>query len=172
MANIRPRKGIEVLVDAAGLLQEEARVHLLLVGNMQSAVLRERIDTSPARMRIHLAGYRADAPALMAACDVFVLPSLKREGLPRAVIESMAYRTPPIVTNCGGSPELVEDGVSGLVVPPGDARAIAEAVRRLRADPESRKKMGEAARERIRLHFNTEQTIQQTLELYQSVLAQ
>lgn len=172
VANIRPRKGIEVLVDAVGLLATEPNVHLLLVGNMESETLRERIEASPARMRIHLAGYRADAPALMAACDVFVLPSLKREGLPRAVIESMAYRTPPIVTNCGGSPELVEDGVSGLVVPPGDARAIAEAVRQLRADPEGRKKMGEAARERIRQRFNIAETIRQTLALYQSLLAE
>jgi glycosyltransferase involved in cell wall biosynthesis len=171
VANIRPRKGIEVLVDAAGRLVPELDLHLLLVGNMESAALRERIEASPARRRIHLAGFRADAPALMAACDVFVLPSLKREGLPRAVIEAMAYRTPPIVTNCGGSPELVEDGVSGLVVPPGDDSAIANAVRKLAADPAARQNMGEAARERIRLHFNIENTVRQTLELYQAVLA-
>jgi glycosyltransferase involved in cell wall biosynthesis len=107
----------------------------------------------------------------MAACDVFVLPSLRREGLPRAVIEAMAYRTPPIVTNCGGSPELVEDGVSGLVVPPGDDGAIANAVRKLAADPAVREDMGKAARERIRLHFNIENTIRKTLKLYQAVLA-
>jgi glycosyltransferase involved in cell wall biosynthesis len=86
--------------------------------------------------------------------------------LPKVVIEAMAYGIPPIVTNSGGSPELVEDGVSGLVVAPGDAKAIAEAIVRLIRDPTLRLTMGKGARERIATHFRIEDTIQRTLELY------
>ena len=113
VANYRPRKGIEVLVDAFGRLPAEA--HLLLIGaGMDAPRLARRIAASPAADRIHVLGYRSDAPAMTAACDVFVLPSTKREGLARSLIEAMAYGVAPVVTDCGGSPELVVHGVSGL----------------------------------------------------------
>ncbi len=166
VANYRPRKGIEVLVDAMSKLPPEHRVHLLLVGRMDAERLGRRIEQSPARQRIHLLGHRDDAPALTAAADVFVLPSIKREGLPRSVIEAMAQGVPPVVTDCGGSPELVVDGVSGFVVPVGDAGAIAAAVERLRGDSQLRRRLGAAARERITRDFRIEDTIARTLELY------
>ena len=170
VANFRPRKGIDVLVDALALLPEELEVHLLLVGRMQERKLERRIASSPMKERIHLTGFRQDAPQLMAACDVFVLPSLRREGLARSAIESMAYGTPPIVTDCGGSPELVENGVSGIVVPAADPAAIAAALRWMVQHPEERRRMGEAARERIRTDFNVRDTIRQTVELYRSIV--
>jgi glycosyltransferase involved in cell wall biosynthesis len=171
VANYRPRKGIEVLVDALAKLPAEWRVRLLLVGRMDDARLSRRIAASPVRERIHRVGYRSDAPALTAACDVFVLPSMKREGLPRSVIEAMAYGVPPIVTDCGGSPELVVDGVSGLVVPIGDANAIAAAIGRLHEDDKLRRSMGTAAKARIARDFRIEDTIAQTLALYRQLAA-
>ena len=98
-----------------------------------------------------------------------VLPSIKREGLPRSVIEAMAYKTPPIVTDSGGNPELVVDGISGLVVPARDSAAIARAIRRLHDDAELRNRMGAAARERIRTHFRIEDTIAKTEALYRDL---
>lgn len=169
-ASARPRKGIRVLVEAMRYLPKEPPIHLLLIGHMNDAGLRRQIRASPAASRIHLAGYRPDAPTLQAACTVVVLPVLRKEGLPKVVIEAMAYGTPPIVTNSGGSPELVEDSVSGLVVAPGDARAIAEAVSRLVRDPALRTTMGKRARERIATHFRIKDTIQQTFELYADTL--
>ena len=114
VANYRPRKGIERLVEAMADLP--ADVHLLLVGRMEARALDGTIAANPAAPRIHRIGYRADAPSLAAACDAAVLPSIRREGLPRSVIEAMACGTAPIVTDAGGNPELVVDGVSGLVV--------------------------------------------------------
>ena len=169
MANYRPRKGIELLVEALPALPEE--VHMLLVGHMDSRALRRRIAASPASSRIHRPGFLTEAPAVAAACDVAVLPSIKREGLPRSVIEAMAYKTPPVVTDIGGSPELVVDGVSGLVVPARDTAAIARAVRLLYDDPELRNRMGAAARERIRTHFRIEATIEQTEALYRDLVS-
>ncbi|HLF23452.1 MAG TPA: glycosyltransferase, partial [Burkholderiales bacterium] len=172
VANYRPRKGIEYLVQAMADLPEEWRAHLLLVGRMDAPRLVQAIAASPVADRIHRIGHRADAPSLMAACDVFVLPSIKREGLSRSLIEAMAYGVPPIVTNCGGSPELVVDGVSGLVVPVRDVGAINRAIRRMYEDPALRRRMGAAARERIGSRFKIEDTIQQTLGLYRELVSE
>ena len=168
VANYRPRKGIERLVEAMADLP--ADVHLLLVGRMEARALDGTIAANPAAPRIHRIGYRADAPSLAAACDAAVLPSIRREGLPRSVIEAMACGTAPIVTDAGGNPELVVDGVSGLVVPPDDAGAIRRAVRRLYDDPALRERLGEAARERIRTCFRIEDTVERTVELYRRLV--
>ena len=169
VANYRPRKGIEYLVAAMANLP--ADTYLLLVGHMQGKALDAAIASSPAAARVHRTGHRPDAPALTAASDVFVLPSVRREGLARSLIEAMAYRVPPVVTDCGGSPELVVDGDSGLVVPVRSADAIAAAVRRLYNDPALRRRMGAAARDRIGRHFRIADTIAQTLALYRDLVS-
>lgn len=170
VANYRPRKGIEILVEALNELPREWPVHLLLVGQMDASRLRRKIAASPVKERIHVTGNRRDAPALTAACDVFVLPSVKREGLARSLIEAMAYGVAPVVTDCGGSPEVVIDGQCGLVVPVRDAGAIARTIARLYKNPELRRRLGAAARERIASEFNIERTIERTLELYRELV--
>jgi glycosyltransferase involved in cell wall biosynthesis len=173
VANYRPRKGIEVLVDALGQLPDSTSTHLLLIGGgMDAPRLKRRIAASPAAPRIHVLGHRKDAPALTAACDVFVLPSTKREGLARSLIEAMAYGVAPVVTDCGGSPELVQHGVSGLVVPVADSAALATAIRSLHEDATLRARLGAGARERIRRDFRIEDTIAKTLELYTGLMAE
>ena len=169
-ANYRPRKGIEFLIEAIEALPRDMPVHLLLVGHMDAAKLTARIEKSPVRERIHRAGFRTDAPALSAACDVFCMPSTKREGLARSIIEAMAYRVPPVVTDSGGSPELVVDGISGLVVPPRDAQSIATAIEKLYRDPALRRRMGDAARERIATDFRNEDTVLKTIALYKELV--
>ncbi len=82
----------------------------------------------------------------------------------------MAYRVPPVVTDSGGSPELVVDGVCGFVVPPRDAQAIADAIEKLYRDPELRRRMGDAARERIGTDFRNEDTVLKTIALYQELV--
>ena len=170
VANYRPRKGIEVLVDAFAELPRDWPGHLLLVGRMDAPRLRAKIAASPVRERIHTPGHSDDAPALVAACDVFVLPSVKREGLARSLIEAMAYGVAPVVTDCGGSPEIVVDGECGLVVPVRDAGALAHAITRLYEDAELRKRYGAAARARIGNEFRIETTIERTLALYRDVV--
>jgi glycosyltransferase involved in cell wall biosynthesis len=172
VANYRPRKGIEVLVDALADLPRDWPVHLLLVGRMDAPRLRKKIDASPVRERIHAPGHRDDAPALVAACDVFALPSVKREGLARSLIEAMAYGVAPVVTDCGGSPEVVVDGECGLVVPVRDAAALARAIARLYENADLRKRFGAAARARIGSEFKIEGTIEQTLALYRELVGQ
>jgi len=171
VANNRPRKGLGVLVEATYRLPREAAIHLLLVGGgLEEPELARLIGASPMRGRVHVAGFRRDATALVAACSASVLPSLKREGLPKTVIESMAYAVPPIVTDTGGSAELVLDGQSGMVVAPGDAGAIADAIRFLYDNPTERALMGRRARERLDRNFNVAETVRQTKELLESLL--
>ena len=167
-ANYRPRKGIDYLVSAIEQLPDD--VHLLLIGHMDAAKLTQRIEQSPARDRIHRVGYVTNAPELSAACDVFCMPSTKREGLARAIIEAMAYRVPPVVTSAGGSPELVVDGECGFVVPPKDADALAKGIEKLYRDKDLRTKFGEAARNRIGTAFRNEDTVRKTIELYRELV--
>jgi glycosyltransferase involved in cell wall biosynthesis len=171
VANYRPRKGIEKLVAAMADLPEELGAHLLLVGHMDGPALDKEIVRSSVADRIHRVGYRPDAPGLTAACDVFVLPSIRREGLARSLIEAMAYGVPPIVTDCGGSPELIVDGVHGLVIPVNDSGAISEAIRQMHDDPDMREHMGKAARARIGTSFRIEDTIEKTIALYRSLVS-
>ena len=84
----------------------------------------------------------------------------------------MAYGIAPIVTDCGGSPEVVVDGVSGLVVPAGNVTAISQGIRQLYDDPGMRKRMGMAARDRIAKNFRIEDTIERTLDLYRSLVTE
>ncbi len=163
VANDRPRKGLPVLLQASHSLPQDSNIHFLLVGGgMDSEHIKSLIDASPMKDRIHVAGYRKDAPAIIAACQASVLPSLKREGLPKTVIEAMAYGVAPIVSDTGGSAELVVDGESGIVVQPGDDRGIAVAIEKLWRDPAFCEEMGRKARERIARDFNTEQSAVET----------
>jgi len=171
VANNRPRKGVPVLMEAVRQLGSATPVHFVLAGQgMEAALLAPLLQGHAASARCHFLGHREDALSLVAACDATVLPAIKREGLPKTVIESMALGVAPIVTRTGGSPELVVDGVSGLVVPPGDAAALAAAISRLAADPGLARAMGRAARERIAGHFRLEDSIGEHLRLYQELL--
>ena len=103
VANYRPRKGIEYVIDAARYLPDGVPVHFLLVGgDLDRPELARRIAASPMADHFHVLGFRRDAPAITAACDTSILASVKREGLPKTVIESMVYAVPPVVTDTGG----------------------------------------------------------------------
>lgn len=170
VARMRPRKGVPVLIQAFERLPKEHGAHLMLIGKVEDPKVGKAIARSPARDRIHVLGFRKDAPALAGAMDVMVLPSLRREGLPRAVIEAMSQGIPVIVTDSGGSPELVEDSVSGRIVPPGNVAALNEALNQLLSDRAMAGRYGAAGQQRIRQYFNTEQTIRKTLAVYDSLM--
>ena len=166
-----PRKGFDVLLEAMDMLPPELNVHLALVGKVdQNEKLRAQANALPHPERVHFTGFRTDAPAIAAASDAFILPSTEREGLPRAVIEAMAYGVPAIVTDVGGMPELVENKVSGLVIPPKDPRAIATAIEALARDRAHAKTMGDSARQRIGEVFTAERTVEETYAMYRSLM--
>ncbi|MBL8225712.1 MAG: glycosyltransferase [Chromatiales bacterium] len=170
VANARPRKGVPVFLEALRQLPADVPCEALLVGAGMDAFA-PLAAGMPSHVRVHLLGYRTDAAEVIAACDVSVLPALRREGLPKTTIEAMACGVAPVVTRTGGNAELVEDGVSGLVVPPGDAAALAAALARLAREPGLRRQFAAAARARIASHFHIDQTVARTRALYESLLA-
>lgn len=169
-SRLRPRKGLPELVLALGRTDPAKNIHVLFLGHEGNAELRRAVARLPHPERVHFAGFRRDAPAIIAASDICCLPVLRGEGLSRAVIEGMAYGVAPLVTAVGGNTELVVDGESGLVVPPGDVGALARAMEWLHDHPSERRRLGSAARQRIATHFRSEDTIRQTLALYQELM--
>jgi glycosyltransferase involved in cell wall biosynthesis len=171
VANYRPRKGIEVLLEATQRLAADTPIHLIIVGRgMTEPSVRDRVAASPIASHIHLLGFRKDVLEIVAACDATVLPSIKREGLPKTVIESMALGVTPIVTATGGGPELIQHGESGLVVAPGNANALASAMLELQAERDRNRRMGLAARQRLATHFTLQASVEAHLRLYQSLV--
>jgi len=166
IANSRPRKGIEYLIGALNYLSDDIPICLLLIGKMHGQRIEHALKDCKRSEDIIMPGFCDNAPAISAACDVVCLPSYKREGLPRSIIEAMAAGTPPIVTNSGGSPELVENNKSGIVVPIRDSKAISNAIEKLYFNKELRMTLGENAVDRIKKNFSTEETINKTLETY------
>lgn len=154
------RKGMHDLVDAMEQLRERG-ITLELdvigggheVGEHEAQELRERIRTSA--LPIHLVGSLPpeEVRRALQAAQLFVLPS-HWEGQPIAILEAMASGLPVVVTAVGANPDVVRDGVDGRVVPSHDPRALADALAALVTDPEVRRRMGAAARERAQEHYD------------------
>lgn len=150
VACLREGKRIDVLVSAAPrILARHPETEFLIVGDgpcRDSLVGLAR--AAGVADRISFLGHRDDVPGVLAGSDVFVLPS-DSEALPNVVIEAMAAGLPVVATRVGGIPELVEDGATGYLVPPGNSDAIAGALNALLADPDQAARMGRAGRRRI-----------------------
>ena len=167
-----PRKGVHVLFDAIDRLPPGLNIHFLLAGRkMDNPNYKKALAANTYAENIHLFGFLKRMPWILPNCDVAVLPSLRREGLPRGIIEAMIGGTVPIVTNSGGSPELVEHGKSGFVVPPGEAQPITDRILELYNDRELHKRLGKAAQDRIRDDFTVEETARQTMALYREMIS-
>jgi glycosyltransferase involved in cell wall biosynthesis len=110
--------------------------------------------------RVRFLGNRGDVPHVVRHCDFVVLSTSTVECLPYAVLEAMAVQRPAVCTAIGGLPELVAEGVTGHLVPPHDADALARAMRRILESPDRGKKMGDAARHRLETHFNFHQMVE------------
>lgn len=166
-----PRKGVPILLDAIDRLPPDLNIHFLLAGTqMDNPQHQKLVAANQYRDNIHLFGFLKRMPWILPACDIAVLPSLRREGLPRGIIEAMIGKAVPIVTDSGGSPELIVEGVSGFVVPPGEAQPITDRMLQLYNDRDLHARMSTAARERIRKDFTVEETARKTMALYQDML--
>lgn len=169
VGNIRRVKGVRTLLKAAPLAAREC--NLLLVGEVRDGAVRRLIRKRRTPGNVFFAGYREDAASIAGACDMFVLPSLAREGLPRALIEAMAQGVAPIVTRVGGMPEVVEDGKSGIVVEAGDHVRMADAMRALAADKDLRERLGRRAKTRVEDNLNIKTTISRLNRLFSGISA-
>ncbi|SMC22447.1 Glycosyltransferase involved in cell wall bisynthesis [Desulfacinum hydrothermale DSM 13146] len=157
-------KGQAVLIDALAHLPE---AHVALVGGAffgesdYEADLRSRVDRLGLTGRVHFLGHRDDVPALMRAVDVVAHPSTEFDPCPRVVLEALHSEAPLVATAVGGVPELVEDGVSGLLVPPNDAPALASALERVLRDRDLAARLAAAGRERALCHFTLDRVVRE-----------
>jgi glycosyltransferase involved in cell wall biosynthesis len=164
VARLAPQKGHRHLLAAAAEVPDA--VFALAGDGPERPALEELADRLGVRNRIRFLGERSDVADLLAACDLFVLPSLF-EGLPISLLEAMAAERPVIATAIGGTDEVVIDGQSGLLVPPGEPAAMASAIRRLLEDPALRARLAAAGRARVTSEFSAPQMVRRVTELYE-----
>lgn len=168
-------KGFDFFLDAAvQVLSGKPEVHFLLVGGDEDTAfageLRRRAKSAGIERNFHFLGFRSDIPRVLAETDIFVLSS-RREGHPYVLLEAMACGCAPVAMRCAGVMETVVEGESGLTVEVGDVAGMVDCVRRFIQSPALRKGMAEAARNRIREHFQAESGIRQLMDVYDEVLS-
>jgi glycosyltransferase involved in cell wall biosynthesis len=166
VGNLRPEKGHSVLLRAVAELGD-ARLVIVGDGPLRSSLEREARSLGLAD-RVEFAGAVSDVWPYLARADVFVFPSLS-EPLGIAVMEAMAAGLPVVASAVGGIPELVTDGVTGYLAPPGDHAALSVHLKALLGDPGTRASMGAAARARAE-DFKMERTVDGYFELYDTLL--
>lgn len=156
---------------AARLLQARADVHFAIVGDGERrAALEALAEELGLAERVHFVGWRRDLPAVYADLDVVCLTS-RNEGSPVALIEAMAAARPVVATAVGGVPEVVQDGVSGLLVPPRDPEALATAIAGLLAEPARAAALGRAARAAVYPRYSSQRLVRDMETLYARLLA-
>lgn len=178
VARLCPVKGQKELILAAReILRFHPQTSFMIVGKdlelggAYKKFLVELVCKFGLTRRIIFTDYRQDIMDLIHAMDVFVLPSYL-EGLAVTILEAMALKRAVIATQVGGSPEIVIEGQTGSLIPPGDVQALSRAVSALLGSPEKARQMGENGYQRVIKHFTERQMIQEILSLYQRVLSQ
>jgi glycosyltransferase involved in cell wall biosynthesis len=169
---LRSWKGHGTFLEAAANLlgDKGRRVHFVIAGDGPA---REEwtqfIKQEPWKGNVTLLGHRADVPNVLASLNVLVLPSYAHEGIPQIILQAQAMARPVVATTIGGIPEVVEDGATGLLVPPRDAGALAEKIRAILDDPALAKRLGQAARAQIEKSYSLDAMGGRLLGLYQSL---
>jgi glycosyltransferase involved in cell wall biosynthesis len=171
VGRLHPAKGFNDLITAMELLGRKTRsTQLVIVGEGElKDQLKHQVQKSNLDGRIMFTDIRNDIPEILSAFDIFLSPSLW-EGLPNVVLEAMAAGKPVVATSVGGTPEVVVDGLTGLLVPPHKPKALANSTLFLCENPKIQKSMGQAGRERVIKHFSIEQMVKQTEELYHELM--
>lgn len=167
VANLRREKAHEVLLQAAALLApSNPDLRYVIAGDgPRAAALRALASHLGLDSRVQFLGHVEDVPALLRAADAFVLPSLT-EAFPNAAIEAMAAGLPVVASAVGGLLDLIDDTRTGLLVPAGDAAAIAAAIAGLTADPARASRMGAAARAEVAARYSFDRMVRSFEDLY------
>jgi glycosyltransferase involved in cell wall biosynthesis len=172
VGRISPWKGQDIFIRAAALLKEkhpEARFEIIgatmfAERGYEGQLLRLRNELN-VNDTVAFAGFVENVPARIAELDIVVHASTTGEPFGQVIIEGMAEQKPVVATNGGGVPEIVQDGITGLLVPMGDALRMAEAIDYLLTHPDEATEMGIRGKERVQTHF----TIQKTARMVEAV---
>jgi glycosyltransferase involved in cell wall biosynthesis len=173
VAQFIPRKGHACLLEAwRAMLRDRPDARLLLFGQgKEEPALREQVKRLGIETSVRFAGFRADLADFLGHMDMLVHPA-QREGLGICLLEAQAAGVPVVAANAGGIPEAVADGVSGILVPPGQPGQLAGVMVTLLDDEDRRKALGAGGRERIARHFSVAGMVSANLEVYRDVLGE
>ena len=168
VASLLGNKGHEILLQALVLLRKTIpEIKCLIVGEgLMEGGLKKQATELKLDKHVRFLGVRNDVPSILKACDIFVLPSLYREGLPVSILEAMAYGLPVVASRVGGVPEVITDHVNGLLVSPANAPELAQSLLRLILDPDLRKRLSEQAHNDFTEKFEAKVMIRQIEQLY------
>ena len=166
VAALAPHKSQKDLLQAARIVLDQRPETMIWIAG--EGILRDELErqheTLKLKDQVRLLGFRDDVPDLLRAADLFCVSSYL-EGMGTATLDAMAAGLPVVATRVGGIPEIVEDGVTGLLVPPRDPEALAGAILAMAGDPARRRAMGERARDRVR-DFSADRTEEETRRVY------
>lgn len=170
----RPAKGLDVLLDVVSILKTlSPGCRFVVVGDLEFergvGLLQDR-DSRGLTDDVLFTGFRSDVHRALAAFDVYALTS-RSEGFPLSLLEAMAAGLPIVATRCGGPEQILDDGVTGLLVENGSAVAIATSIARLRENSSERHRLGTAARAAVNMRFTLEAEVQAYERLYENCLS-
>jgi glycosyltransferase involved in cell wall biosynthesis len=172
VANIRGSKGHNVFLEAVrSVLAISPEARFLIVGDgVGFDEVRGRVRQMGLEGPVRLTGFRRDIPEVMAALDVLVLPSTRSEATSQVIPQALAVGTPVIGSRIGGIPEIVRDGETGRLVPPGDAEALAAAIIAMLQEPERARLMALAGQALIRAGYTLDASMARTTAVYRTLL--
>lgn len=171
VGRLTEQKGQTYLIDAAPqIIETHPETHFLIVGEgeLRSSLLAQVIKTGYTK-HFHFLGNRQDVPNLLATAELFVLPSLW-EGLSIALLEAMAAGKPIVATAVAGTNQVMLNHQTGLIVPPTDSPALAQAICQLLAQPDQAQMMGQAAQQQVITHYSAQKQAEEHRVLYQKLL--
>src|SRR5215510_12419060 len=171
VANIRGSKGHNVFLDAArAVLKMAPDTRFLIVGDgVGFDEVKARVQQMGLESRVFFSGFRRDVPEVMAALDVLVLPSTRSEATSQVIPQALAVGTPVVGSDVGGIPELVRDGETGRLVPPGKPDALAAAIVDMLSDTERAHAMAQAGQALVRERFTVDAMMAATTAVYASL---
>ncbi len=170
VASLEDHKGHRDLLEAANLLKEHTRkIKIVIVGEGSLKLeLTKQAQALHVKDLVYFMGFRSDIPRILASLDLFVLSS-RLEGLGSSLLDAMACRLPVVATRTGGIPELVKDGETGLLVPPRNPKAMAQAIETLYHDKRLAARLAKAGHEFVHKKFSAEATAERTLAVYKEI---
>ena len=171
VGRLTSQKGYDLLIQAMSPVRKRhPDVQLLCVGEGPDRAQLESLAANRGVSDcVHFAGHREDVPDWLAAVDLVALAS-RSEGMPYTLLEAMGMGRAVVATRIGGIADVVEDGITGVLVPPEDAPALADAIIDLLAEPESRERLGQAARSQVLQSYTAEATARAVVELYEELV--
>ncbi len=172
VAQLEDHKGHRYLIEAANILKEKTRKVKIVVVGEGSLRMELTKQAQPLNVKdlVYFMGFRADIPRILASLDLFVLSS-HLEGLGSSIMDAMACRLPVVATRTGGIPELVKNGETGLLVPPRNPEALAEAILTLYRDKRQAARLAQAGYDFIHERFSAEAMAEKTLAVYDKIAA-